>query len=409
MVRHVIVANEIDTSFTTHNDITAAYLGVFAVHPDGSEVIIDSSHDDYKICPQLCFVRGKSATDSANKVVYLSGIDVIGWRSVAVTAGTKKVVTVGYQGSGTENIPVNRYDATEYMLQVINLSEPTSLHPAKSYSISSNGNDSTAAHGRYNIGKKQVKAVYDNPDSIVIAKLTNNETTIATAADVVATNGSATVTTADTSAGAVGDFLVIGYDTFKIIAETASTSWTLDRPFCGTTGTYTYNATRGATTVGYIAAATIDDATLFGIEFTAKTVNQNFEVSIDTLSGYDGGEYVATTTEMVYSHGLYADVLADEKSVEAWEGAQQQDRFSNIIRYADSSKTYDCYEIDFMKEVEGHDGIHGTHKMKQTIRFWFDQAAATNVASYFGDNSTPGLVENWLKTTPGTGNFEANI
>lgn len=412
MVRHVIVANEIDTSATTFNDITGGYLGIFSESPAGAVALLGDT-GTITAFPRLCFVRGKGTGDSANKFVYLKGTDVISWRNKKYTVGVKKVITVGYQGSGTENIPLTRYNIKEYALFVHDLtptSDPTRrIKPGKTYSVTSAGSDATLDQGRYNIAVKLINAINNDPNSIVYADIIHGEATI------VALTGNATVVhgsnivTATNTLGSVGDFLSLKGVLYKILVENSTTSFTIDRPYAGVSETITAGTTV-ATEAGFIAAATIVGTTLLGYIFTAKDYDHDFSIEVDVLSGFDSGEYIATTTELTYSHGVSTLVIADEKSVEGWEGSTNRVNIpDNVIRYAAAGTTYDCYQIDYMEEAQGHDGIHETNRFKQTLTFWFAHAAAANVTTYFGDNATPGYVEDWLITTPGSGSFVDNI
>jgi hypothetical protein len=330
-------------------------------------------------------------------------------------------MTLGYIGSGTDTLPITRYNNKEYSIWIQDISPVKRIRPGKAYSWSSGGGAATSDTARYDIMAGIVKQIVKDQDSLVVPKLTSDITiTAGVGAATTVVNGY-DVILAGTTTPAVGDYVTLAGDWYKVIAKNNGVSLTLDRPYAGASATLT-SGTNGTTHAGYGAAAGLTSANLFGLVLTAKNFNVTFNAEYNRNTGFDSGELVTRTTEMIKSEGLYADVLALEKSVEGWEGATNKVNIpDNIVRYANPSYTYNMWNIKLVKESEGHDGIHAEHgdPVEVIICLQYEAKGGGTAVNdlallWIGDGS--GAVSNnmylrqWLELTPkGAGKFAETL
>lgn len=205
-----------------------------------------------------------------------------------------------------------------------------------------------------------------------------------------------TTATSDGAHGYTGAKNFIFDNVYYAATYVSATVYLLDHPYEGSDTSLTANATpaAGAATLGaagYVAGATVDDATLFGIEITTTDTNQTFFLSIE--SGFDGDEVIVDQNAVSFSSGTYAEVLASETGVDQKAGElNSQLSRTSIVTNATSGVNYAKYIINFYKQSANNMG--GVHSEECELIIW--------MATTVGSTLLYDYVNDWL-ISPGTG------
>ena len=176
----------------------------------------------------------------------------------------------------------------------------------------------------------------------------------------------------------------------------SATEYTLDRPYEGTDTSLTKSATPGAglATVGaagYVAGATVDADTLFGIHFEADNYNESFDAKLE--EGFDADEVIARNT-MAYQVGTYAEVLEQSQWSDPAFGTMNKTFLPDTrVNTSTSGNTYDKWSITFNNYIQGTDGTGRNHSndMELVIYMKSDVSTSTQLYDYLQD---------WLLSCP---------
>jgi len=185
-----------------------------------------------------------------------------------------------------------------------------------------------------------------------------------------------------------GNYLLIGFDLYRI-ASYASNVATLDFAFAGTTGTFTANATAGATTIGVLTAADVQATTGVGLELTG-VAQHDFDVARERLYGVsrfnvrfakDGenvGGTIATGTSPSNGIGDYKQVLTDVYTSMGNQGQRWVSDTPGVERKAPSfvnSSAAGFGVINVATEVDKKT-LFGQSTAKQNVRIYLEYAIA---------------------------------
>lgn len=464
--RIVLVANTPGSAATFSAATTLGELNIISESPLGVFAAVTAG-DTLAALPKMHISTG-NGTGYPLDQISIDGRGVVSWSHTSYTAGYVKSIVAGYDGVNTYNVPVNIYNAAEYILRLnttdINNDGDRPKTTGKSWSVTSGYNAASADHGRYNILRDLLTLINAYDESPCYAFLRQSETVTVVGANATVVNGSPTVTCTHASAMVAGDFMVIGHSVYKTTAVTATTitldrnyegpsatikynqappadidvvygsttatttdttgpdiaagdyvnlgnavyvvqsvvaatSFVLDRPYEGATATLTAGVTPGTTaavlgSAGFVATATIDENTLFGIHCLGNEADGDFTLELEY--GFDGDEVVVTKNAVLFSVGTYAEVAAMEIKDDQMFGVTQTmlDR-TGRTRKAVSGYTYDKFNITFNNYSTSNMGGYHTEDTELIIWLRSNQTETildTNLAA-------------WLATGIGSGSF----
>lgn len=242
-----------------------------------------------------------------------------------------------------------------------------------------------------------------------------------TGANCGVTNGSILVTCTDTTTPdlAVGDYVSLGNVSYKVTGEIADESFTIDRPYEGATVALTPQAVPSSTTAAigsacFVANATVDADTLFGLHFEADNYNENFDAKLE--EGFDADEAV-TRNAMAYQVGSYAEVTQQEGWSDPAYGTMNKTFIPDARTHiASSTGTYNRWSITYNNYIPGTDGTGRSHDNNmELVIYVLDDIGTftinTLAVQVLGDGS-PGAnwLEDYLKDGPNSsGAFAATI
>lgn len=225
------------------------------------------------------------------------------------------------------------------------------------------------------------------------AKLHTNAPVAATATqDITVTNGSTTVTGHADDVGATdildtGAYVSIANDLYKIVSA-GSTTFELDRPYTGATGTVA-----AASVTTRTVTLTTGSESEFGIEFVFQTAGQIFYLRKVGLLEY---ATITQVTNPTQGNGTAAQVKHLEEISLSYRGAiptgmleftqTNKDGFGQLPKLTyDSSKTYDIYHIVF-ENASSDATSHNTETTnRQTMTVCFESGVADSAGNNQSD------------------------
>jgi hypothetical protein len=281
------------------------------------------------------------------------------------TAPVRQVSYVGYNTStGSLNTPtISARD--EASIKVIDTTVGRQTFPKQTFSVSlaASADDYTVASGLVdNINLTPFSDGSSGSNTFVTAEVVTNATLAEFDADVTVTNGSKTVTFAgnDTTYGGgatalvVGDYLVLRGITYKATAVVSGTV-TIDRYYMGSTETIAV-----ASTVN--AAARGTSITEAGVKLTAEADGKHFRLAV---GGVIETATITYTTPFNPGSGTAAQVAQLEKdflgfSRGSWNRVGPYAAFGAPTLFADSSATYDLFNITTINQYSDKSGMNST-------------------------------------------------
>lgn len=208
-----------------------------------------------------------------------------------------------------------------------------------------------------------------------------------------------------------GNYLLIGFDLYRIAETTSGASVTLDFPFAGTTGDYTSNATAGATTIGSFVVGDVQgsDCTGVGLELTGVaqhdfdvTRERTFSVSRFNTRFAKDGENVgaAITVDTAASEGLgaYQVVASQEYASYGALGLRWNSDTPAQVRPAVTISTANYGLISVREVTTKQNSLIGQTLGKTTYNIWFELEADNTT------NGTANLIQETLRIQLGVSN-----
>jgi len=207
-----------------------------------------------------------------------------------------------------------------------------------------------------------------------------------------ALGGNATVVNGSTSVSAtahgavVGDYVNLGNVVYKVVVKTSANAFVIDRPYEGTGVVLTAGAVPGSAAAtlgsgGYVAGATVDDATYFGLHFQADEVDKDFTVSFE--QGFDGGEQdTVEYSTMSYSIGEGAEVVAEEAGADPSFGVLETTGVSPDSRTHIAAATSNYNKWCFTNNNSQPSNMSTTHNNEQELVLYILDGASTMTNFY---------------------------
>jgi len=200
--------------------------------------------------PSIIFALGKGV-GLAPDMVEIKGKFLTRAFSANYVMGSAKNAVAGYNGVDLNLLPVNLYSDYEYAIRIMPVdteNENAKWEPTGKYFTKLSAyNTPSAAHGRYNLIKDLVANINAATGIPVNAYIRQSETMEQLLADCDVVTGSTTVTCADTSTLVAGDFVTLGYSTYKVVSVVPDTTFEIDRPWEGAAETIQYTQALGGT------------------------------------------------------------------------------------------------------------------------------------------------------------------
>jgi hypothetical protein len=279
--------------------------------------------------------------------------EVYSRRKTAYSAPVRKVVTVGYAGSGSGDISLDFTGASvtnpiEFGISVRETTpgnQPFPIQEAYHTVTSSTYDEYTAVAAlvtQLNMDTDYQKAY---PDSFIKAEILANGALTELTQNLTVVNGSKIITAAGSITIATGAFVSIRGTVYKVAVGGTGTSFTLDRPFQGTSETIVVASTVDqAATMAYTSGTT-----LLGIRLTGLRDEVHFVVAVhDNIYAAP----IATATEWVQGSGSGESIVELEKEGRFFTGigsvvnAEFASDYGLPTLFASATGTYDQYFVD---------------------------------------------------------------
>jgi len=275
---------------------TDATLALFLANAPTGEIgvydAVDARHTDAIGATESFYIVQKKSDGSIKKTTLLKWSDVTASRKTYV-APVKATGSIGWSGTaGSAYLAAAPSAGKMYELALIETTEGNQPYPTWNFEYQAKGADVEA--DVWQALAKQINdyngLVYKNQAPIVSAKVKadatySNYALTGTTPTLTFTNGSVVVTLGGTGGPthdvAVGDFISIDAaatptdavgDIYKVVAATAGTGFTLNRPYTGATQTFTEaesEGTRIKKTATFVAQ---------GLAFTGLNDNEHFRI-----------------------------------------------------------------------------------------------------------------------------------
>lgn len=273
----------------------------------------------------------------------------------AYDAPVKKVVTVGYSGSGTGDIGLDFTGASPTNTLTFGISASETTPGNQPFPIQegyATVNSSTA--DEYTVLATIVSGLnadfdYERvqPDRFVIAEILGSGTLTALGQTAAVVNGSTAVTAGAAVTLADGTLLSLAGTIYKVKgAVTAATAIVIDRPYQGPTATLASGTTSTtAATMAYTSGTTLLGVRLTSINFETHFVARgNYSLStapVTTLTAWklgsgSGDSVVAAEQEALFFDGVGSVINAPFKA-----------DYGIPTTFGSSSLTYDLFFLDF--------------------------------------------------------------
>lgn len=311
---------------------------------------------------------------------FLNKTPIINWDDLtrklltAYVAPVRKVVSIGYIGSGTLDIGLDFTGASQTNTLTFGISARETTPGNQPFPVQegyATVNSTTA--DEYTVLASivsQLNGDYDyertQPDRFVLAEIQGNGTRTATAANAVVVNGSksVTVTAHALTAGTIVSFVNVIY---KIASVVDANTFLLDRPYAGASAT----VTAGTSTTTASSMAYTSGTTLLGVRLTGLTDATHF-----TVAGNQGltTSTVTTVTNWLLGSGYGAAIADMEKEGRFFDGVGSTPNVAFAADYGlptlftNTAGTYNQFFLDFAPFVLPASGLPTGYKQHQIER-----------------------------------------
>jgi hypothetical protein len=282
------------------------------------------------------------------------------------TAPVRQVSYVGYNGSTGSLATPSIANDDEALIKIIETTVGRQVFPKQTYTAildASQTDVDIAAELAYEINNV---AFATQTSDFVVAEVVSDGTLSNYA--ITVTNGSRVVTlggTTPTIDVAVGDYIKFNASAtptnangvvYKVTAISAGVSFTLDRAFEGTTQTLTEAEGEGTRLK---KVASITEA---GVRLTSASDGKHFRLAV---GGSIEDATITYTTPFNPGSGTYAQVSQLEKdftgaSRGSWNKVGPYATYGTPTLYADSTATYDMYNITTINQNKDKSGMDGS-------------------------------------------------